>query len=153
MERLNPDKLLVTYLNSESADKLTLPRRYTLTHSDATGNLYLSIGREYNRKQTSGLYTRLMRDEVTAELVQAGDELELRVYCHVSGGLILGTAGWRNNILHHELPLVLEAIRYGDRAVFENKPELENTNVQIHFKSTNKSYNRIENWGKISKYR
>ena len=68
MKRLNPEKLHVTYLGGTTPEKLTLPRRYTLTHSDRTGELFLSIGREYDTKQTSRLYTRLMRDEVLAEL-------------------------------------------------------------------------------------
>jgi hypothetical protein len=42
-------------------------RCYTLTHSDTTGELFLTIGPDFDRAQISGLYTRLMRDEVLAE--------------------------------------------------------------------------------------
>ena len=38
-----------------------LSRRYTLTHSDLTGKLLLSIGPDYNWKQISGWYTGLIR--------------------------------------------------------------------------------------------
>jgi hypothetical protein len=43
------------------------PRRYTLTHNDITGALTLSIGSEYNQQQVQGFYTRILRDEITAE--------------------------------------------------------------------------------------
>jgi len=152
MERLNPDKLHVTYLAGTTPESLTLPRRYTLTHSDITGQLFLSIGNEYDTKQISRLYTRLMRDEVLAEFAEE-DSMVLKVYCHVSGGFVLGTAKWRYNIFHSELPLVLEAIRYGDKTVFEQNPQLDNTPVLIHFNSTDERFNQVENWGTMADYR
>ena len=152
MQRLNPKKLHVTYLAGATPDELIVPRRYTLTHSDITGNLFLSIGREYDTKQTSKLYTRLMRDEVLAELSNNEGKLEFRVYCHVSGGVIVGSAGWRYNIFRSELPLVLEAIRYGDRALFEKNPELDHIPIYIHFHSNKRLYNVIEQWATLNAY-
>jgi hypothetical protein len=152
MQRLNTKKLHLTYLAGTPPDELIVPRRYTLTHSDITGNLFLSIGSEYDTKQTSKLYTRLMRDEVLAELVNNEGSFELRVHCHISGGLIVGSAGWRYNIFRSELPLVLEAIRYGDKALFEKNPEFDHIPVQIHFHSNKKLYNIIEQWGTMADY-
>jgi hypothetical protein len=149
MARLDSKKLHISYLAGVRPDKLILPRRYTLTHSDTTGELFLSIGDQYNKKQISGLYTRLMRDEVLAELVNDRDRLELRVYCHVSGGLVIGTAKWRNDILHTELPLVLEAIRFADRALLSTNTNLATTPVKVFFQSSSPRYNRIEDWGVI----
>jgi len=94
-----------------------------------------------------------MRDEVFAELAEEEDGSVFRVNCHVSGGFVLGAAKWRYNIFHSELPLVLEAIRYGDKTVFEQNPQLDNTPVLIHFKSTNKTFNKVENWGTMADYR
>jgi hypothetical protein len=123
-----------------------------LTHSDITGQLFLSIGSEYDTKKTSRLYTRLMRDEVLAELVNNESSFELRVHCHISGGLIVGSAGWRYNIFRSELPLVLEAIRYGDKALFEKNPELDHIPVYIHFHSDKRLYNVIEQWSTLADY-
>jgi hypothetical protein len=150
---LKPEKLSVTYLTGTDPEKLILPRRYTLTHSDITGKLFLSIGKDYDAKQFSDFYTRLMRDEVLAELCQEGDNLLFRAYCHVSGGFVFGTARLRYNIFRRELQLVLEAIRYGDRTLFEKNPELDNTTVLIHFKSTVKRFDQIEKWGTMADYR
>ena len=152
MQRLNPKKLHVTHLTGATPDILILPRRYTLTHSDITGNLFLSIGSEYDTKQTTGLYTRLMRDEVLAELCNDVDNLVFRVYCHVSGGFVFGSAKFRYNIFRSELPLVLEAIRYGDKALFEKNPELDHIPVYIHFLSDKRLYNIIEQWGFLADY-
>ena len=152
MGRLNPEKLHVMYLFGATPEALTLPRRYTLTHSDFTGELFLSVGNQYNTKQITGLYTRLMRDEVLAELSDEGDSLVFRVYCHVSGEFVLGTAKWRYNIFQSELPLALEAIRYGDKTLFERNPELDHIPVYIHFHSDKRLYNIIEEWGTLADY-
>jgi hypothetical protein len=153
MTRLDPKKLHISYLSSAAPDKFNLPRRYTLTHSDITGELFLSIGDQYNKRQISGPYTRLMRDEVLAELVSDKDCLELRVYCHVSGGLVIGTAKWRNDILHTELPLALEAIRFADRTLLNTNTNLDQTTVKVFFHSSSPRYNRIEDWGVIGDYK
>jgi len=94
-----------------------------------------------------------MRDDVLAELSQEGDKMVFRVYCHVSGGFIIGTSKFRYNIFRSELPLVLEAIRYGDRTLFEENPQLDNTPVLIHFKSTDRRFDKVEKWGTMADYR
>ena len=94
-----------------------------------------------------------MRDEVLAELLDNRGSVELRVYCHVSGGIIIGTAKWRNSIFQAELPLVLEAIRYGDRVFFETDPDLDQVPVRVYFQSPSRKYNRVENWGVMADYR
>ena len=99
------------------------------------------------------MYTRLMRDEILAELGKNEDCPEFRVYCHVSGGFVVGTARWRYNIFQSEMQLVLEAIRYGDRTLFEEHPELDNAQVLVHFKSTDNRYNKVENWGTMFQYK
>ncbi|MFC1892830.1 staygreen family protein [Chloroflexota bacterium] len=153
MGRLYPEKLHVTFLSDAEVDKLILPRRYTLTHSDIAGELFLSIGHDYDKGQISKLYTKLMRDEVLADLVSNKDSLQFDVYCHVSGGFVIGRAKWRYDIFRSELPLVLEAIRYGDRNIFQQNPDLDQIPVHIHFQSSNLRYNKVEQWGTMADYR
>jgi len=153
MRRLDPNKLSVCHLPDISPDRLAVPRRYTLTHSDRTGRLFLSIGAGYDTRRTSKLYTRLMRDEVLAELIGDGQSLEFHVYCHVSGGLVVGPAAWRYRIFRAELPLALEAMRWGDRALFQEHPHLDHTPVHVHMTSPSKAFNRVEHWGAIADYR
>lgn len=153
MSRLNPEQLHVKFMPGIMPEGPIVPRRYTLTHSDVTGNLYLTVGPEYNRRQIAGWYTRLMRDEVLAEWHRDKDGPALHVYCHISGGLIVGSAGWRNTIFQRELPLVLEAFRFGDGRLFESHPELDYAPVWVHFHAVQPVYNRTESWGQLAEYR
>jgi hypothetical protein len=153
MSKLDPGKLFVTFQVGTSKVILQFPRRYTLTHSDATGDLFLSIGAQYDQKQISGIYTRLMRDEVLAELRHEPGEASFHLYVHVSGGIIFGPASWRNDILHHHLPMVLEAFRYGDQELFTAHPELDDAKVYVHFAAKQSRYKQVEEWEQIKKYR
>jgi hypothetical protein len=153
MKRLNTNKLHVTNLTGMTSGIGNLPRRYTYTHSDLTGNLFLTIGDDYDKKQISNIYIRLMRDEVLAELVKNEDCPEFRVYCHVSGGWVFGTAKWRSGIFHSELPLAIEVIRYGDRNLFETNPNLDEAPVIVYFCSHISKYNQVENWGVMADYK
>jgi len=153
MSKLNPDKLNVQFQDGTSKEGPLHPRKYTLTHSDSTGDLFLTIGSVYNRPQISGWYTRLMRDEVLAEWIVDGDERALHVHCHVSGGLVFGPAGWRDSILKQHLPMVIEAFYFGDRYLLESNPELGESKVYVHFYSSRSKYNRVEEWGILNDYR
>ncbi|MBY9015666.1 MAG: staygreen family protein [Candidatus Lokiarchaeota archaeon] len=149
MTDLNPDKLHVVYKDSVDEVSLKLPRKYTLTHSDSAGDLFLTIGSDYDFEQISSLYTRFMRDEVLAEWQKNNDQYELHIYMHVSGGFCFGWAGLRDRIFCYHLPLVLQAFKYGDKKLIEEMPEIENSDIIVHFQSKNKKYDRIENFGQI----
>lgn len=155
MSDLQAKKLHVTFRQRTSPrpPSLSLPRRYTLTHSDRTGDMFLTIGADYDRRQIAGLYTRLMRDEILAELADDGQGISMRIYCHVSGGLAFGTAGWRNGILLHHMRTVIEALCYGDRDLIDQHPELQQAKVRVFFKSSQLKYNRVEDWGVVGTYR
>lgn len=153
MDRLNPEKLHVTHSPGISMSDLSLPRRYTLTHSDMTGDLFLTIDTDYDKKQVSGFYTRLMRDEVFAEIQNGEGNYEFGVYCHISGGFVFGTAGMRFRIFQKEMPLVMESFRYGDRQLFENNKELDKMTVMVYYHSANPRYHQTINLGYISDYR
>jgi hypothetical protein len=152
MSRLKPEKLHVRFGSGTTPDGPIMSRRYTLTHSDTTGDLYLIIGLDYDRQQISGWYTRLMRDEVLAEWRQEEDGPALHVHCHVSGGIVLGSASWRYAIFRRELPLVLEAFRFGDRRLLEITPTLDRAPIWVHFHATRPRYNKTELWGALADY-
>ncbi len=152
MARLNPQKLLTRFKNGTRLEEPLVPRCYTLTHSDRTGALFLTIAPEYDRKQISGWYTRLMRDEVLAEWKQEAGRAILQVHCHLSGGLVFGSARFRDVIFHRELPLVLEALRYGDRRFFKVHSELDQAPIRIQLHAKQRKYNRLEDWGVCRDY-
>lgn len=109
-----PSKLDITMLAGSRATRAQpgtvppSPRRYTLTHNDLTGALRLSIGSDFNARQMGGFYTRLLRDEVTAEWdYSAPGGPVLNVHCHVSGQeRWLAPPRLRNYIFRREMALV-----------------------------------------------
>ena len=152
MTPLNPDQLHVNFMGDAGPDGPIIPRAYTLTHSDLTGELFLTIGTSYDRGQISGWYTRFMRDEVLAEWQDSGD-LTLHVHCHVSGGLVFGLADWRDSIFRYHLPMGLEAFRYGDRKLVNENLQLGRAPIAVHFHAWQKRLNRVESWGIFDDYR
>jgi hypothetical protein len=152
MEHLNPRKLHVKFFGGANAEGPITPRAYTLTHSDSTGDLFLSIGKHFNLPQISGFYTRLMRDEVLAEW-EANDKMILHVHCHVSGGLVLGPSKWRLSIFRYHLPMVLEAFWYGDKKLIDIYPQIAKATIIVHFDAREKKLNKSEMWGVLDDYK
>ena len=151
MEHLNSNNLHVKFVGGACADGPLTPRAYTLTYSDTTGELFLTIGDEYNIRQISGWYTRIMRDEVLAEW-RNDEGLSLHVHCHVSGGLVFGSSGMRDSIFRSHLSMVLELFRYGDRKLIDTNPQLAGAPVNIHFHAREKKLNKTEDWGRLNDY-
>jgi len=147
MSRLDPEKLSVEYRDGVTPTEPIIPRRYTLTHSDITAELFLTIGLEYAYDKISN-----MRDEVLGEWIKSGEEYYFNVYLSVDGQLGLTVTAIRNAVFRRELPLALEAIRYGDNTFFVAHPELDNAIIIVYFNSSSPYFNRIENWGTFSDY-
>ena len=147
MERLNPEKLYVEFRYGVTPTEPIIGRKYTLTHSDATAELFLTIGIEYAYDQITS-----MRDEVLAEWRIYNGNLFLYVYVYV-GNYGSAINAIRNTIFRRELPLALEAIIYGDRELFITQPQLNNAPIWIHFDSTDPNYNRFEYWGTVKDYK
>lgn len=147
MSRLDPAKLHVEYVGVTTTEPIT-PRRYTLTHSDVTADLYLSIGLDF-------AYLKLnpMRDEVMGEWIQNDDSYIYYVYLFVNGQFISGDKAIREAVFRRELPIALEAIRYGDNEFFNAHPELDYVPIIVYFLSTDAMFNKVENWGTFSDYK
>lgn len=147
MSRLNPEKLTVEYRPGVTGTEPIIGRKYTVTHSDITAELFLTIGLEYATDKITS-----MRDEVLAEWRAQGDSQFLFGYVFVDGETGQEMPSIRNRIFRNELPLALEAIRYGDDPFFEEHPELNDAQIWIYFDSKIPYYNSFENWGTIKDY-
>ena len=130
MYKFNPNKLKVIYRQEINKKLLETPRKYTLTHSDKTANLFLTIGKTYDYKSIN--YN--MRDEVFASW-EKDDKYYLKVKLEVDNGESLVKVILRNKIFREELPLALKAIVYGDRLMIENNKFLYYSHVIVYFKS------------------
>jgi hypothetical protein len=148
----NPNKLHIKCKESCKAGNDFIPRKYTLTHSDSTGDLFLTINCDYDEEEISKFYTRFMRDEVLAEWKKHDKEYQMHVYVHVSGGFIFGWAKLREGILKYHMPLVLEALVYGDKELYDLNPILFDAKILVHFNSNRKKYNKMVEYGFIKNY-
>lgn len=124
------------------------PRRYTLTHSDQTGELFLTIGSEFAYEK---LTTK--RDEVLGEwLSNKSGKPYLYIYIRLDG--IDGTVSTvkRNKIFLRELPLALKAIKKGDEPFFQFYPQFLQAPIYVFFQSQNPQLNRTECLGRFNDY-
>lgn len=147
MSRLDPNRLSVEYRSGVTDTEPIIPRRYTLTHSDIGAELFLTIGFSYAFDKINEL-----RDEVLGEWYEKGDGYIYQAYVYVNGELESDETQIRNRIFREELPLALEAIRYGDRLLFQSFPELDKAPIIIYFLSSDPKQNQVEYWGTFSDY-
>lgn len=149
MNKFKPSRLTVEYRDGVTATEPIMPRRYTLTHSDSSGELYLTIGTEFAWDKVNPV----MRDEVLGEWLTYGEFLYFNIYLFVSleEHDLDGTLR-RNEVFRRELPLALTAIRYGDRFIFDRYPSLNHAFIIVNFISTYPQLARRENWGTFSNY-
>jgi hypothetical protein len=143
LSTFDPEKLSVEYIDGITAAQPVIPRRYTLTHSDLTGELFLNIGINYAWKKINPL-----RDEVLGEWKQYETSLFFCVYIYVDQGQFPPpVSAKRNEIFRRELPVALNGIRYGDSFFFNTYPHLDQAPIIINFISAYPQFARQENWG------
>ena len=147
MERLNPEKLSTTF-SGVTPKKPIIPRKYTLTHSDLTAELFLTVGRQIAcgtlgpiRDEVVAKWRRFQNGYALYGLVQVDD---------MAGKKSISAV--RYKIFQQEMPLALEAIRFGDRKFFEAHPTLGDAPIKIAFASRYPEYNDIQYWGTPNDY-
>jgi len=119
-------------------------RTYTITHSDDTGELFVTIGKDYAYDKVEEL-----RDEVLVKIKQIDGQLMFY------GTVLINDEGEdrnleiRNEIFLRELPLAMEALKEADRAFFEQHPMTLDLPVCVWFQSTEEKYNKFYNFGTL----
>ena len=147
MSDLNSNKIFVQYRGFMRPYEPVKGRKYTITHSDVTAELFVFVDDDYAEDQITS-----MRDEVRIAWEQNRKGFVLIGSVLVDSKGIKGNAYIRNNIFYREMPTALKALRQADRFLFEKAPELDNTPVLIHFISSNPIYNKIYDFGVIGEY-
>ena len=147
LSKFNPDKLHVEYREGVTYTEPINYRRYTLTHSDETADLFLTIGLRFASDKITS-----MRDEVLGEWMMMREGYVYNVYVEIGGHSDEAVLNRRNDIFRRELPLALEAIRCGDYRFFLAYPELNYCSIIVYFLSSNPKFNKVENWGTFSQY-
>ncbi|WHY75283.1 staygreen family protein [Neobacillus sp. WH10] len=149
MSKFNASKLSTKFLPSTTECVPVKGRKYTLTHSDATGELFLSIGHQYNLTAINFK----IRDEVLAEWIQKNGQFNFWGKVHVSGGEFdEHSSKKRFLIFEREAKLALTAIFYGDRKFFSCFPQLLDSSIFIQFESIYPQYNQLLYYGTPRQY-
>ena len=148
MRDLKPQKVFVQYRDTMKPYEPVMGRKYTITHSDTTAELFVFVSEDYAEDQV----TR-MHDEVRVAWEQNERELTLIGSVVVSGKGVMGNPTIRNRIFYNEMPTALQALRQADRFLFDKNPSLDSTIVLIHFISSNPAYDKTYNFGAIGSYR
>ena len=148
MRELKPQKVFVQYRDTMKPYEPVMSRKYTITHSDTTAELFVFVSEDYAEDQV----TR-MRDEVRVAWEQNERELILIGSVVVSDKGVMGNPQIRNRIFYNEMPTALQALRQADRFLFCNNPSLDSALVLIHFISSNPSYDKMYNFGAIGNYK
>ncbi len=147
MNNFIKDKLHVTFMRGITKDEPIIPRCYTLTHSDETGDLYLDIGLKFAYNKITAT-----RDEVLAEWAKMGNKYILKIDLHVDGPLNGLDIKKRDQIFRKELRLAIESIVYGDKIFFYKHNILDESPIIVYFNSREEKFNKIECWGIIKDY-
>ena len=148
MRELNTQKVFVQYRDIMKPDEPVIGRKYTITHSDITAELFVFVSKNYAEDQITN-----MRDEVKLAWVQSKEGLALIGSVIVDGQGVIGNAYIRNNIFYNEMPTALKALRQADRFLFCKEPRLDNTPVFIHFISSSPTYDITYDFGDIGIYK
>ena len=144
MRKLNPQKVFVQYRDTMKPYEPVMDRKYTITHSDITAELFVFVAQNYAEDQITS-----MRDEVRVVWEQNRKWLVLISSVVVDGTGVIGNPYIRNNIFYNEMPTALQALRQADRFLFDRERNLDNTPVFIHFISSNPIYDKTYNFGRM----
>lgn len=144
MSKFDPSMLNVTYFPPATPFKPVDERKYTLTHSDVTGELFLTIGYCYDYDAVNSKF----RDEVLAEWKPVMGQYTLLGKLYVTNGEFdENYALIRFHIFQKELPLALTAMVYGDQKFYQNYPWLLDSPIYIQFESSYPQYNQYMYFG------
>lgn len=149
MNMIDPGRLHVTYSPPASIFAPIDHRRYTMTHSDSTGELFVTIGCEYDVSAINPY----MRDEVLTEWVREDGQYRLNGRVYISGGEFdRQMAQVRYMIFKREMGTALAAIVNGDAGFFTYHPWLLDAPITIHFESVFPEYDQMVYFGTPRQY-
>lgn len=149
MGKFKPEKLRVKYIPPATAFEPVDRRKYTLTHSDTTGELYLSIGTIYDYQAIN----YKMRDEVLADWITVNGEYLLYGNVYISNGEYdKNMSRIRYMIFKKELDLALTGLIYGDRSFYSYYPWLLDAPIHVQFASIYPEFSELVYFGTPRKY-
>ncbi|SHG61945.1 staygreen family protein [Ornithinibacillus halophilus] len=150
MSEFDPQRLTVNLLSPAANIQPVIGRKYTLTHSDDTGELFLDIGYAYNLQAIN----QQMRDEVLGEwMYDRQSNVVLVGNAYVDNGEYgEEEAKMRFEIFQKEMPTAIKGMIYGDRVFFSTYPHFLNAPIYINYHSTYPQFKRVFFYGTPGHY-
>ena len=145
--RFTPDKLETTFIETINLYGPIKNRKYTLTHSDNTGIMFLTIANEYDYNAIN--YN--LRDEILGVWKTAENSYILFFYAYI-GDLSYDDALYRYNIFKSPMDSALQAVIYDDRELLNKYLELLSTPIYLKFDSSIPVFNNYEFYGFVKDY-
>lgn len=141
----DPQKLTTNLIPPATFVQPIKGRKYTLTHSDITGELFLDIGTVYNYEAINWD----LRDEVLAEWqIDHFNRVSIVGKAHVDDGQFTKEQSkFRYNIFRREMSTALKGMFYGDKKFFSNYPTLLEAPIYILYSSTYPEFNHTIYYG------
>lgn len=148
MNKLNPKKLSVQFIEGINKTKQIIPRRYILSYSVIKAEFSLTVGLHFIFDKT-----RFQIDEVLGEWDLVDNKYLFNIYLYVDGEIVKEKfADIHKYIINDKIPFILNAIAYGDRVFLNAHPQLNRAEIIIYFMSENPEFDRIEKGGTFSDY-
>ncbi len=147
MKEFHPQKVFVQYRDCMQPTGSVEGRKYTITHSDATADLFVTIADCYAEDRVSR-----MRDEVRLAWEFHNGKPVLMGSVLIDERGMTENSCMRSQIFYREMPMALKALRWADRFLFCEDPCLDGAQVWIHFISCNPALDKSYDFGTIGSY-
>lgn len=148
MVDFNPKKLKVRYILPASPTEPLKGRKYTLTRSDDTDQLFLDIGTDFNYEAIN----EKLRDEIVTEWQNDWQyRLMGKVYVD-SGNYTIEEAQKRFDCFKKNITTALQGVVFGDRLFLSNYPLLLDAPIYIYFESTYPEFRQFYYFGTLKQY-
>lgn len=139
------NKIFVQYQPPIHPDQPVFPRKYIVTHSDITGDLFLTVSPKILNKRTPD------RDEVFAKWIYKKGYYALICWVDVDGNQP-ERAQQRYQIFKKEMPKALQTIIYGDRFFLACHFWLYSATIYVHYKSKFKPFRKKYCYGPVKDF-
>lgn len=143
----NPDNLETTFIEPVTPYNPIENRKYTLTHSDDTKMLFLTVANKYNYEEIN----QKLRDELLGTWKKHENSYALIFYAYVGEENILNSLVKYKSFKYH-MELAIKAVMFGDREFLKKNPDLMNCPVFVKFDSSISSFDNYEFYGFVKDY-
>mgnify|MGYP000965367784 CR=1 FL=1 len=137
---------LLTEFQQGIKNQSVLERKYTLTHSDETGELFLYVGSSFLEERFS-----VLRDEVVGKWRLIDNIYSLWLICNLDCASSNYSPKERLAIFEEHIQRVVQIIKYGDQEYIKNH-HLYNANIYVSYRSSDPALQNVQCLGTLHAY-